>query len=91
MYPQFRVREPSRAAGSSSSRGNVSLRIAPVRTSADAQRLSKSVMDGIDPDTLLEWLQTGAGLERDLQVSLGERTEKTKAPKELFSTCRSLC
>lgn len=25
-------------------------------------------MDGIDPDTLLEWLQTGAGDERDLQL-----------------------
>ncbi|CAD5227639.1 unnamed protein product [Bursaphelenchus xylophilus] len=25
-------------------------------------------MEGIDPDTLLEWLQTGAGEERDLQL-----------------------
>ncbi|KAI6206878.1 HECT-type E3 ubiquitin transferase [Aphelenchoides besseyi] len=25
-------------------------------------------MDGVDPETLLEWLQTGAGLERDLQL-----------------------
>lgn len=25
-------------------------------------------MDGIDPDVLLEWLQTGIGDERDLQV-----------------------
>lgn len=26
-------------------------------------------MEGIDPDTLLEWLQAGFGDERDLQVS----------------------
>lgn len=26
------------------------------------------VMEGVDPDTLLEWLQTGAGDERDIQV-----------------------
>lgn len=25
-------------------------------------------MEGIDPDVLLEWLQTGMGDERDLQV-----------------------
>lgn len=27
-----------------------------------------SVMEGVDPDTLLEWLQTGVGDERDIQV-----------------------
>uniref|UniRef100_A0A914ZV22 E3 ubiquitin-protein ligase n=10 Tax=Parascaris univalens TaxID=6257 RepID=A0A914ZV22_PARUN len=27
-----------------------------------------SVMDGVDPDTLLEWLQTGVGDERDIQM-----------------------
>ena len=26
-------------------------------------------MDGVDPITLLEWLQTGSGDERDLQAS----------------------
>uniref|UniRef100_A0A914WSV3 Uncharacterized protein n=1 Tax=Plectus sambesii TaxID=2011161 RepID=A0A914WSV3_9BILA len=25
-------------------------------------------MDGVDPDTLLEWLQTGVGDERDIQL-----------------------
>lgn len=25
-------------------------------------------MEGVDPDTLLEWLQTGVGDERDIQV-----------------------
>lgn len=25
-------------------------------------------MDGVDPETLLEWLQTGTGEERDLQL-----------------------
>lgn len=25
-------------------------------------------MDGVDPETLLEWLQTGTGDERDLQL-----------------------
>lgn len=28
----------------------------------------RPTMDGIDPDVLLEWLQTGFGDERDLQV-----------------------
>ncbi|MCP9265968.1 HECD1 [Dirofilaria immitis] len=27
-----------------------------------------SVMEGVDPDTLLEWLQTGVGDERDIQL-----------------------
>ncbi|CAI4227539.1 unnamed protein product [Auanema sp. JU1783] len=30
-------------------------------------------MDGIDPDVLLEWLQTGAGEERDLQLTALEQ------------------
>lgn len=31
-------------------------------------RISSQAMEGIDPDVLLEWLQTGIGDERDLQV-----------------------
>lgn len=34
-------------------------------------RRGTSIMDGIDPDVLLEWLQTGIGDERDLQVGYG--------------------
>jgi hypothetical protein len=30
-------------------------------------------MDGVDPDTLLEWLQTGVADERDLQVRASAR------------------
>uniref|UniRef100_A0A0M3I707 E3 ubiquitin-protein ligase n=1 Tax=Ascaris lumbricoides TaxID=6252 RepID=A0A0M3I707_ASCLU len=38
------------------------------RSTRCVQLLQTSVMDGVDPDTLLEWLQTGVGDERDIQM-----------------------
>ena len=35
---------------------------------ANIARIYFREMDGVDPDTLLEWLQMGVGDERDLQV-----------------------